>query len=375
MKKETACVHQGTYIDPKTGGVNTPIFTSSAHEYIGRNDQAYPRYFNTLNQDAVIEKVAALEGAEAGVLFGSGMAAVATSMLAFLEPGDHLAVQAEIYGGSYSFVTEHLMPQGYACTLAATTAEAVIEACTDRTKLIYMETPTNPLLSVVDIQKVSEFARAKGIATIIDSTFASPILQNPIALGIDVVLHSGTKYLGGHSDLSCGIVLSSKKHADKIRSKAKLIGGCLNAQDCSLLERSLKTLSLRMERQSSNAMLIAQWLEESEAIAKVFYPGLRSSPYYEIAKSQMSGFGAMLCFELKSLPALTFMERLKVIRPTLSLGGVESIICAPAATSHLYLTQEERDRLGISDKLLRLSVGIEHVDDLIADMEQALGAA
>ena len=308
MKTETKCVHKGSYIDPKTGGVNTPIFTSSAFEYLGRNDQAYPRYFNTLNQDTVIEKVVALEGAEAGVLFGSGMAAISTSILTFIEPGDHLAVQAEIYGGSYSFVTEHLMPQGYDCTFTSTSAEAVIEACTERTKLIYIETPTNPLLSVVDIRKVSEFAKARGIVTLIDNTFASPILQNPYALGIDVVLHSGTKYLGGHSDLSCGIAVSSTANADKIRHKAKLVGGCLNAQDCYLLERSLKTLALRVERQSANAMEIATWLDASDAIANVYYPGLPTSPYHALAKSQMNDFGAMLSFELKSQPASDFIS-------------------------------------------------------------------
>jgi len=372
MKKETACVHRGAHFDPRTGGVNSPIFTSTSYEYIGRNIQAYPRYFNTPNQQAVVEKVAALEGAETGVLFSSGLAAISTTLMAFLRPGDHLAVQAEIYGGSHSFVSEHLIKQGYDCTFADTTAEAIIAACNDKTRLIYLETPTNPLLSVVDIRKVAEFARGHGILTIADNTFASPILQNPIALGIDMVLHSGTKYLGGHADIQCGITVTTNELAAEILSKAKITGGCLGAQDCYLLERSLKTLCLRMERQTENAMAIADWLEQSSAVERVYYPGLPSSPYHEIARKQMAGFGAMLSFEAASKSAQEVMERLKLIRPAMSLGGVDSIVCAPAATSHLYLTQGERDALGISDKLVRLSVGIEHVDDLIADLEQAL---
>ncbi|WP_417625189.1 trans-sulfuration enzyme family protein [Paremcibacter congregatus] len=372
MKNETLCVHEGTRRDKATGGVNSPIYTSSACEYIGRDRQSYPRYFNQPNQEAVVAKICALEGAEGGVLFASGMAAISTTLLALCPPGAEIVMQSEVYGGTDAFLTEHLIPQGFSCQRAGTSAEAIIEACSAETKVIYIETPTNPLLSVVDIRAVATFARSNGILTIIDNTFATPILQTPLALGIDVVVHSGTKYFGGHADMSSGIAVASTELADKIRARAKLLGGNLNAQDCYLLERSLKTLALRVERQSANAGQLALWLESAPGVARVHYPGLVSSPYHEIAKAQMRDFGAMLSFELASTTAATFMGRLKLICPALSLGGVETTICAPAETSHLYLSDEAREEIGISEGLLRLSVGIENVDDLISDIAGAL---
>ena len=372
INNETLCVHAGTYRDPVTGGVNTPIFTSSANNYIGSEKQFYPRYFNTPNQQSVIEKVCALEKAEGGVLFGSGMAAISTTLLALLAPEDHAVIQAEVYGGTYSLIEKHFIGQGFDCTLVATDADAVIAAVTEKTRLIYIESPTNPLLSVIDIAKVADFARDNNIITVIDNTFASPVLQNPTTLGIDVVIHSGTKYLSGHSDLSCGIAVTSQPLAEKIQAAAKLYGGCLNAQDCYLLERSLKTLSLRVERQSQNAQTVAEMLNAHEAIESVYYSGLEDNSGHSIAKSQMTMFGSMLSFELKSQSAQDFLSRLKLIQSTLSLGGVESIICVPAETSHLYLTDAERESIGISPRLLRLSVGIEHVDDIITDIKRAL---
>jgi len=374
MEKETQCVHGGSYRDGATRGINTPIFTSSAFEYLDREETMYPRYFNTPNQDAVVEKVCALEGAEGGVLFSSGMAAMSTSILAFAGSGDHVVMQDELYGGTHAFATDEFDRLGVAHSFVRTDARAVGEAVTERTKVIVIESPTNPLLGIIDIRKVAEFAKARGVTTIIDNTFATPVNQNPLKLGIDVVVHSGTKYLGGHSDICCGIAVTSKERARRIRALARHLGGSLNAQTCYLLERSLKTLALRVERQTENAGRIAEFLARDKAVSRVFYPGLPDSPGHAIAKAQMTGYGGMLSFEVGAdrFDPAAFVRKLRLIGPLVSLGGVETTICSPAVTSHAKISAAERKRIGITDSLLRLSVGIEHVDDLIADLEQAL---
>ncbi len=376
MKKETQCIHSGNYRDEATRGLNTPIFTSSSFEYLDRTAIPYPRYFNTPNQDAVIRKMCALEGAADGVLFSSGMAAMSTAILSAAGSGDHLVMMDELYGGTHNFATEDFQRLGIRCSFAATEAEAIIAAVLPETKAIVIESPTNPLLSIVDILKVADFARQRGITTIIDNTFASPMNQNPIALGIDIVVHSGTKYMGGHSDLCCGIALAStEKTAAAIRKLACHLGGSLDANACYLLERSLKTLALRMERQCQNAQCVAEHLSAHPAVQTVNYPGLPGFKGHATARQQMQAFGAMLSFELDEsvVSAQRFLRRLQLIRPAVSLGGVETIICAPAETSHAKMTPAERARVGISDSLLRLSVGIEHVTDLIADLDQAMG--
>lgn len=370
MKKETQCVHSGTYVDPVTGGVNTPVYTSSAFRYVDEGKQRYPRYFNTPNQEAVVDKLCALEGAESGVLFSSGMAAISTTFLALLQQGDHVVLQDGLYGGTHDFITQQLHRFGIDYGFASPSVGAIADVVTDRTKLIYVESPTNPLINVTDIARVAEIGRAKGIVTAIDSTFASPINQNPLALGMDIVIHSGTKYLGGHSDLCCGVVLGNSALMEQIHSVAKRLGGSLNASTCALIERSLKTLALRVERQTENAGALARYLEQNPAIHQVYYPGLASHPGHAVAKEQMLGVGAMVSFEIGR--ATEFMKRLKLITPALSLGGVETSICSPALTSHALLSSEQRQQIGISDDLLRLSVGIEHIDDLIQDIEQAI---
>ncbi len=374
MRKETQCVHSGAIRDAIYGGVNSPIYTSTAFNYLDRTHAAYPRYFNTPNQTAVVAKVSALEGAEDGVLFSSGMAAMSTAILAFVRPGDHIVMMDELYGGTHALATSELERLGIACTFAATDAESVSGAVRENTKIIVIESPTNPLLSVIDIRKVASIARDRNILSIIDNTFATPVYQNPHVLGIDVVVHSGTKYLGGHSDICCGIAVTSRAKADQIRNVARNLGGSLNAQTCALLERSLMTLALRVGRQTENAGLIAHYLERHAKVRRVNYPGLASFAYHELAKSQMNGFGAMLSFELDQAQADTarFVRGLRIIQPAVSLGGVESTICAPAVTSHAKISSAERKRIGISDSLLRLSVGIEQVDDLIEDIGQAL---
>jgi cystathionine beta-lyase len=374
MQKNTQCVHSGSRVDPATGGLNTPIYPSSAFRYVDMNENIYPRYYNTPNQRAVVEKLCALEGAEDGLLFSSGMAAISAVILAFLGSGDHAVIQKDIYGGTHHFVTADFKRFGIDFTFTGNSAKEIEAAVRSNTRLIYIETPSNPLLMITDIQAAADIGRMRGIVTAIDNTFASPINQNPLGLGIDVVIHSGTKYIGGHSDLCCGAVLGPANHIVRIRATAVNLGGSLNALTCHLLERSLKTLAVRVERQNANAMAIAEFLARHPAVRRVNYPGLESHPAYAVARRQMWGFGGMLSFEVdeRKVTCDRFLRRLKLVTPALSLGGVETIICAPAATSHAKLTPVERAQLGISDGLLRLSVGIEDAEDIIADIAQAL---
>ena len=373
MHIDTKCVHSGGGTDTITGGVNTPIFPSSAHEYLDVEDAAYPRYFNTLNQKVLVQKICELEGAEDGIVFSSGMAAISSVLLAFLKSGDHVVLQDEIYGGSHAFVDMFFDRFGISYSFVATNAEAIEAAIRPETKVIFIETPTNPLLGIIDIRAVADVAKRNDCLTIIDNTFATPILQNPIEYGIDIVVHSGTKYFGGHSDLSAGAAVCSTNLASRIRKTALNFGGNLNALTCYLLERSLKTLAIRVRQQTDNASRIARFLDGQAAFGKVNYPGLPDHPGHDIARSQMNGFGAMLSFDLNTpdLTADAFMRRLKLIKPAVSLGGIETTICDPARTSHVKVSAEVRARQGITDNLLRLSVGIEDIDDLIEDVKQA----
>jgi cystathionine beta-lyase len=374
MQKCTQCVHSGTLKEPASRGLNTPIYPSSSFEYMDASENVYPRYFNTPNQKAVVEKLCALENAEDGILFSSGMAAVSSVMLAFLSSGDHAVIQRDIYGGTHHLVTADFERFRIEYTFTANQPEAIEAAVRPNTRLIYIETPSNPLLLISDIAAAAAVGKARNITTAIDNTFASPVNQNPAPLGIDLVVHSGTKYLGGHSDLCCGAVLGSAEKLRKVKAAAVNLGGSLNAITCHLLERSLKTLAVRVERQNANAMAVAEFLARHPAVRCVHYPGLESHPGYATARKQMWGFGGMLSFELDEgrIMADAFLRRLGMITPALSLGGVESIICAPAATSHVKLSASERRELGIADGLLRLSVGIEDADDIIADLAQAL---
>jgi len=376
MRKDTQCVHSGTRKDPNTRGLNTPIYTSSSFEYLDAPENVYPRYFNTPNQKTLIDKLCALENAEDGLIFSSGMAAISTVMLTFLSSGDHVVLQKDIYGGTHHFVTAEFDRFGIQYTFVSNSTEGIEKAVQKNTKIIYIETPSNPLLLITDIEATARIAKANNALSVIDNTFATPINQNPLDLGIDIVAHSGTKYLGGHSDLCCGAVLARKELASKIWSAAANFGGSLNAITCYLLERSLKTLSVRIEKHNQNARIIAEYLQNDSRIPKVYYPGLESHPGYEMAKKQMQGFGGMLAFELGDAAQNPdrFLKNLKLITPALSLGGVETIICSPATTSHEKITDAERTALGITDNLLRLSVGIENAADIIADIDQALNA-
>ncbi|MCC6835137.1 MAG: PLP-dependent transferase [Cytophagales bacterium] len=369
--KLTLSVHAGSIGDTLYGGVVTPIYPSSAYDY--EAEVRYPRYYNTPNQKAVVDKLVALENGEDGLIFSSGMAAIMTSLFAMIKAGHHVLFQNDLYGGTHHAALHELERYGMEYSMVdVSDLKRFEKAIRKNTKVIYVETPSNPLLKITDLKGVAKLAKKYGIVTIIDNTFASPVNQNPIDLGIDVVTHSGTKYIGGHSDICCGAMVSSKKLTAQIKQSAMHFGGSLDAQTCYLVERSLKTIVLRVQKQNENALAIARFLEKESRIAKVYYPGLKNHPGYAIAKRQMpGGFGGMLSFEVKTNPD-RFIKRLQYIKRAISLGGVESTITQPVKTSHAKLTAAERKAVGIKDNLLRLSVGIEDATDLIADIRQAL---
>lgn len=369
--KLTQSVHAGSAGDPLFGGVVTPIYPSAAYDYDA--EVRYPRYYNTPNQKAAVEKLVALENGQDGLMFSSGMAAIMTSLFAMVKAGDHILFQHDLYGGTHHAALHELARYGMEYTMADVSDLKTFEkAIRKNTKVIYVETPSNPLLKITDLKAVAGIAKKYGIITIIDNTFASPVNQNPFDLGIDIVTHSGTKYIGGHSDICCGAIVSSKKLTEKIRQSAMHFGGSLDAQSCYLVERSLKTIVLRVKKQNANALSLAKFLESEPKIKAVYYPGLKNHPGHAIARKQMpGGFGGMLSFEVKGDPDKV-IKKLKYIKRAISLGGVESTITSPVKTSHAKLTVAERKQVGISDKLLRLSVGIEDAQDLINDIKSAL---
>jgi len=372
MKQETRAVHAGTHFDKNTQGTNSPIYTSTAIGYLD-SDVTYPRYFNTENQLSLVAKIAALENAETGLVFSSGMAAITTTLLTFLKAGDHIIFQKGMYGGTSNWCNTELQKFGIEFTIAKENTKSNFENVLQKnTKIIYIETPSNPLLKITDISAAADFARANNLISVIDNTFASPVNQNPIDFGIELIIHSATKYLGGHSDICAGAVLGNKKLISRIKSTALNFGGSLDAQTCYLLERSIKTLFVRVNQQNRNAQEIAEFLEVHPKIKNVFYPGLKTSPDFELAKKQMKGFGGMLSFELKSGNVFDFQKNLKLIKPAVSLGGVDTIINAPVLTSHRHIPEKDNLKEGITDKVLRLSVGIENAIDLIEDLQNAL---
>lgn len=372
MKKETLAVHAGTQFDKNTQGTNSPIYTSTAIGYLD-SDVTYPRYFNTKNQLAVAEKIAQLELGEKALVFSSGMAAITATLFTFLKAGDHIIFQKGLYGGTFNWCTSELQKFGIEFSIAEGNSSGDFKnALQKNTKIIYIETPSNPLLKITDIKETADFAHSNQILSVIDNTFASPVNQNPLDFGIDLVIHSATKYLGGHSDICAGAVVGSLKNISQIKQTALNFGGSLDAQTCYLLERSIKTLFVRVNQQNSNAQQMAEFLNKHPKIKNVFYPGLENSQGHKTAKKQMKGFGGMLAFELKTGSAIDFQNQLKLIKPAVSLGGVDSIINAPTLTSHRHVPESEKRKEGITDKVLRLSLGIENIDDLIADINRAL---
>ncbi|HPF97022.1 MAG TPA: PLP-dependent aspartate aminotransferase family protein [Mangrovimonas sp.] len=373
----TVCVHTGEVEDLTFKGAISPIYLSTSYEFDEVDALRYPRNFNTPNQEALCAKIAALEHTEAALLFGSGMAALSAVFMAFLKSGDHLVVQNTLYGGAVNFIRQEFPKFGIEYTFTeGYEVDDFAAAIKPNTKLIHIETPSNPLLTITDIQGVANLAKSRGILTVIDNTFASPVNQNPIDFGIDIVMHSATKYMGGHSDILAGALAASHQYIDIIKDSAKNFGGNLSDFTVWMLERSMKTMGIRVKAQNRNAKKMAKWLSNQELVTQVNYPGLKSHPQYELAKTQMKGSGGMLSFELKpEVDPLKFMHALKYIKPVGSLAGVESTILLPAKTSHALLTPDQRATMGVSDRLIRFSVGIESKDDLMDDISQALEKA
>ncbi|MFV9485034.1 trans-sulfuration enzyme family protein [Christiangramia sp. ASW11-125] len=370
----TICTHAGELEDTQFKGAVSPLYMATSYAFEDVETKRYPRYFNTPNQVALAKKMAALEHGEAALIFGSGMAAVSTSLMAFLSSGDHVVFPDALYGGTSNLAVEEFAKFGIEYTFAKDSSIASLESeIKENTKVIYIETPSNPLLKITDIEGVAGLAKKHGLVSMIDNTFASPVNQNPLDMGIDIVLHSATKYMGGHSDILAGTAISSEDHIDRIFQMAKNFGGNLSDYTVWLLERSIKTMGLRVKAQNSNALQLAEFLKAHPSVANVYYPGLKDHPDHELAAKQMSGFGGMMSFELNNeIDVQHFMKSLKLIKPSMSLAGVESTILLPSKTSHGLLTEEERAQQGIKDNLLRFSVGIEEFEDIKQDLEQAI---
>ena len=370
----TICTHVGELEDKEFKGAVSPLYMSTSYQFEDVDVKRYPRYYNTPNQEALCKKLAALEHTEAALIFGSGMAAISTALMTFLQQGDHVVLQQTIYGGTYHFAVSQLERFGieYSFTNGWEVADFEREI-KPNTKVLYLETPSNPLLTITDIKGVADLAKKKGILSMIDNTFASPINQTPTDFGIDVVVHSATKYMGGHSDITAGVVAASKEHMDMVWQTGICFGGSLSEYTVWLLERSLKTMAIRVKAQNENAMQMATYLSQNTNVDNVYYPGLKGHPGHEVAKSQMTGFGGMLSFELNpEIDASLFFKELKLIKPSMSLAGIESTMLSPTQTSHSLMSPEDRAKQGIKDSLIRFSLGIEEIEDLIADIEQAI---
>tara|TARA_B100001093_G_scaffold103068_1_gene95264 strand:+ start:1203 stop:2360 length:1158 start_codon:yes stop_codon:yes gene_type:complete len=370
----TICTHVGQVKDEQFGGSVSPIYTGTSYEYIDKEIDRYPRYSSTPNQEFLAKKIAALEGTEDAMIFGSGMAAISTSLLAFLSSGDHIILQNDIYGGTRNLVEAQFKRYGIEYSFTdGIDIKCFQEKIRKNTKAIYIETPSNPILKIVDIEKIAELSKSNGLVSFIDNTFATPLIQKPHKLGIDIVLQSATKYFGGHSDICAGAIAASSEQKDVIWNLSKNIGGSLSDYTAWLLERSMKTLSVRFFAQQKNAVELAEYLQDCESIDKIYYPGLTSHRGHDIAKKQMDGFGAVISFELnKKINPKLFLKSLNMINPSMSFAGVESTMLSPAETSHYLLSPEDRLIQGITDNLIRFSVGIEDVPDVVYDFEQAL---
>jgi cystathionine gamma-lyase len=382
----TQAVHAGTFDDPLTGAVGTPIYQTSTfilgeeqyravEEGYARDRFIYSRYGNP-SQWAVQEKLAALEGAESALVFASGMAAISATVLALLDKGAHIVASDELYGGTYNLFHHDLRSLGFTVSYVSPRDIAAIQAALrPNTMLLYFEALTNPMLKVVDIAAIAELAHAHGARLVIDATFVTPLGCRPLALGADMVVHSCTKYLNGHSDLVAGVALGSRKLTDMVWPRLLAFGGCLDPHACFLLERGLKTLAIRMRAHEEGALAVAQFLSTHPRVRQVLYPGLPSHPDHALARRMLRNTGGMVSFNVASdAQALALLQHLQLMREATSLGGVETLVSLPFNTSHAAFTVEQRARLGIAPGCIRLSVGIEHPDDLIADLDAALGA-
>lgn len=376
MRLKTRLIHGGIDGDPQTGAVSVPIYQVSTYkqEAIGKHKGfEYSRTGNP-TRHALETYIAELEGGARGFAFGSGMAALST-VLSLFNKGDHLVVGDDVYGGTYRVVTRVFTRLGLEATFVDTNdLEAVEKAIGPNTRAIVMETPTNPLLKVSDISAIAGIAKAKNVLLVVDNTFMTPYWQNPLDLGADIVFHSATKYLGGHSDVVAGLVVTKTAElGEELHYVQNAIGGILGPQDSWLLLRGMKTLGVRMEEHEANARTLAKWLSERKDIQRVIYPGLENHPGHELAKKQGRGFGGMISFDVGSAErADEVLSKVRWFTLAESLGAVESLISVPARMTHASIPAERRAELGITDGLVRISVGIEDVEDLIEDLNQAL---
>lgn len=378
MKFNTKTIHAGQSPEKTSGAVMPPIFQTSTYAQKAPNDHQGYDYARVGNptRTALEKMIAGLENANHGICFSSGVAAI-DAIIRTLSPGDHVIASNDLYGGTYRLFTKMFEPIGISFTFVDMTNNSEVEeAITDDTKLIWIETPTNPLLRVADIKALSTLGKDHDILTAVDNTFASPYLQQPLDLGADIVMHSTTKYLGGHSDTIGGAVATSNEEvAEGLRFQIKTTGAVPGPMDCYLVLRGIKTLSVRVQRSVENAKKVADWLVDCQDVAHIHYPGLESHPQHELAASQMKDFGAMVSFSLKddSIEAAErLMSKTKVFTLAESLGGVESLISHPASMTHGSIPKEVREKAGLFDSLIRLSVGIEDSDDLIDDLKQTL---
>jgi cystathionine beta-lyase/cystathionine gamma-synthase len=381
--QETEAVRGGTDLSKKNGPLSTPIYQTSTFEVtdsqrqveVTHTDMFYTRYGNpthTVAESAIAE----LEGTDAALLFASGMCAVTTTLLGLLKSGDHIVAQRDIYGGVTKFFTQWLPKLGIEVTLVDTNDyEQHVRAIRANTKMLYLESPTNPVARVIDLKKVGGIAKKHNLISMIDSTFATPINQRPAEYGIDLVMHSGTKYFGGHSDLIAGIVAGRQDLIDQIHETRTTLGGSMDPHAAWLLLRGIKTLAVRVQRQNENALKIAQFLAQHPKVRRVFYPFLEGNPQRTLAMEQMSGGGGVLSFEVDGTgdDARRLAEALRLFTLAASLGGVDSLVTIPVLTSHAMISAEERRKMGVTEQMIRLSVGIESADDLIADLDRGLG--
>ncbi len=379
MKFSTKAVHAGQEPDPSTGAVMTPVFLTSTYvqEELGKHKgYEYSRVSNP-TRTALEKNIAALENATEGMAFASGMAAI-DAIFRLLSPGDHVIVTNNVYGGTYRLAKMVLEQFGLQFDFVDTTnMNTVVLARKPNTKMIFIETPTNPTMEIADLVAIARFARSHHLISVVDNTFATPYLQRPIEFGIDLVVHSVTKYLNGHSDMIGGIVATRHTEiADKLRFCQKAVGGIMSPFDAWLCLRGTKTLAVRMRQHCESAGIVAEWLSKQKKIKKVHYPGLKNHPQHALAKKQMSGFGGMISFDVGSLSnAKSLLKRVKLCSLAESLGGVETLISHPATMTHASVPKATRIKNGVTDGLVRISVGIEDVDDLIADLQQALKAS
>jgi cystathionine gamma-synthase len=378
---ETKAVRGASDLEKKNGPMATPIYQTSTFEVADNDEQLrvtptdhfYTRYGNPTN--TVAERtVAQLEGVDAALTFASGMGAITTTIMALLKSGDHIVAQRDIYGGATKFFTQWLPKMGIETTLVDTTEyDQHARAIRPNTKLLYVESPTNPAVCVVDLKRVASLARQHNLISMIDATFGTPINQRPSEFGIDLIMHSGTKYLAGHADLTCGVVAGSGDLIEKIHSTRTTLGNCMDPHASWMLIRGLKTLAVRVARQNDNALRVAEFLSRHDKARRVHYPFLKNHPQYAIAREQMSGGGGMVSFEVEGTgdDARRLTESLRLFTLAPSLGGVESLVSIPVLTSHAMIDPEQRKKMGVTEQMIRLSVGIENADDLIADLEHA----